>query len=141
MASVIAGILLVIPVYLVARELVGSRAAWIACVLTYIAPVFTNVMADVLSEGTFLLFWTWGVWAALRFLKDGRFLWLTPMIAATGLAYFTRPEGVLLPAVMVTTLCVHAFTPLDSIAMAEMVGSRRAACNRARVDRRSIHAA
>jgi hypothetical protein len=104
MASVMAGILLVIPLYLVALELVGPRAAWMACVLSFIAPVLSNVTADVLSEGMFLLSWTWGVWAALWFLKDGRFAWLTPMLAATGLAYFTRPEGLLLPAAMVATL-------------------------------------
>ncbi|RUL85738.1 glycosyltransferase family 39 protein [Tautonia sociabilis] len=104
MASVMAGILLVIPLYLVAVELVGPRSAWMAVLLSYLAPVMSNVLADVLSEGTFLLFWTWGLWAALRFLKDGRFIWLAPMIAASGLAYFARPEGVLLPAAMVATL-------------------------------------
>ena len=111
MASVMAGILLVIPLYLVALELVGPRAAWMAVALSYIAPVVSNVTADVLSEGMFLLFWSWGVWAALRFLKDGRFVWLTPMIAATGLAYFTRPEGLLLPAAVVATLMLMPLLP------------------------------
>lgn len=106
MASVMAGILLVLPLYLVALELVGGRVAWMACVLCFGAPVMSNVLADVLSEGTFLLFWTWGVWAGLRFLKDGRFAWLAPMIAATILAYFTRPEGVLLPLTMTATLAL-----------------------------------
>ena len=111
MASVVAGILLVVPLYLVAVELVGPRTAWMAAVLAFIAPVLSNVLADVLSEGTFLFFWLWGLWSALRFLRDGRFAWLVPMIVAAALAYFTRPEGLLLPASMVATLLLLPILP------------------------------
>src|SRR5690606_30998089 len=37
-ASVVAGVLLVIPLYLVALELFGPTAAWMACVLTFLVP-------------------------------------------------------------------------------------------------------
>jgi hypothetical protein len=46
----------------------------------------------------------WGVWAALRFLRDGAFRWLPLVIGMSALAYFTRPEGLLLPAALVATL-------------------------------------
>lgn len=105
-ASVVLGVLLVIPLYLVALELFGARAAWLGVVLTYAVPLTGHVLADVLSEGTFLLFWTWGLYAALRFLREGRFLWLPLMIAGGALAYLSRPEGMLLPAAMVATLAV-----------------------------------
>jgi hypothetical protein len=103
-ASVIAGVLLSAPLYLVSAELFGGPAAWIGVLLFYLAPGVSPILADVLSEGTFLLFWTWGLWAALRFLREGRFGWLPPMIACGGLAYLTRPEGLLLPAAMASTL-------------------------------------
>ena len=111
MASVVAGILLVIPLYLVAVELVGPRTAWMALVLAFIAPLLSNVLADALSEGTFLLFWLWGLWSGLRFLRDGRFAWLLPMLLAAALAYFTRPEGLLLPVAMVATLLMLPILP------------------------------
>ncbi len=103
-ASVVMGVLLVIPLYLVALELFGARAAWLGVVLTYAVPLTGHVLADVLSEGTFLLFWTWGLYAALRFLREGRFFWLPLMILGGAFAYLSRPEGMLLPAAMVATL-------------------------------------
>src|SRR5207249_9770236 len=69
-------------------------------------PLTGHVLADVLSEGTFLLFWTWGLWAAVRFLKQGTFGWLPPTIGFGVLAYLSRPEGLLLPAALVATLAM-----------------------------------
>ena len=89
-ASVLAGVLLVIPLYLVAVELFGGGSAWLACVLAYAAPTTGHVLADTLSEGTFLLFWMWGLWAALRFLKAGTFGWLPTTI---GFAALGVPES------------------------------------------------
>ena len=56
LASVVAGILLVVPLYLVAFELFGGTTAWLACLLVYLVPLSGHVMADTLSESTFLLF-------------------------------------------------------------------------------------
>lgn len=103
-AAILAGVLLVVPLYLVALELFGARAAWLGVALTYAVPLTNHVLADALSEGTFLLFWCWGLWAALRFLKRGTFGWLPLTIAFAGLAYLTRPEGLLLPASLVACL-------------------------------------
>jgi hypothetical protein len=108
-AAVVSAVLLIIPLYLVAIDVFGPRIAWLCCLLIYLAPVPDRVMADAMSESTFLLFWTWGLLGALRFLREGRFVWL-PVMAGFGiLAYLTRPEGLLLPAAMVATLLV---TPL-----------------------------
>ena len=71
-AATVAGVLLIIPLYLFALELHGPAAAWLACVLSFLVPLTGHVLADVLSEGMFLFFWTLGCWAALRFLRQGR---------------------------------------------------------------------
>ncbi len=105
-ASVLIGVLLVLPLYMVSKEIFGDRPAWLAVALTYAVPLTGHVLADVLSEGTFLFFWTWGLYSALRFLRDGTFLWLPPTILGGGLAYLSRPEGLLLPAAMIATLAV-----------------------------------
>jgi 4-amino-4-deoxy-L-arabinose transferase-like glycosyltransferase len=107
--SIVAGVLLVLPCYLVALELFGPRSAWLAVFLFLLAPQTGPILADVLSEGTFLLFWLWGFYAALRFLRNGSFAWLPFVILCGGLAYLTRPEGILLPAATVLTLLL---TPL-----------------------------
>ena len=108
-ASIVAGILLVVPLYLVALEMFGASAAWLAVVLSFLVPLTGHVMADTLSESLLLLFFTFGAWTSLRFLKEGTFLWLPPTIGCAALAYWVRPEGLLLPAALVATL---GFIPL-----------------------------
>ena len=103
-ASIAAAVLLVVPLYLVALEMFGASTAWLAVVLSFLVPLSGHVMADALSEGLFLLFFSWGVWTSLRFLRDGKFPWLLPSVGFAALAYWVRPEGLLLPAAMVATL-------------------------------------
>ncbi len=97
-------ILLVIPLYLLSLEIYGERAAWVCTTFVMINPLIGYIVVNVLSECTFLLFWTFGLWTAVRFLREGRFAWLPPSIACGVLAYFARPEGMLLPAALVMTL-------------------------------------
>ena len=110
-ASIVAAVLLVIPLYLVALEMFGASAAWLAVVLSFLVPLTGHVMADALSESLFLLFFFWGVWTSLRFLKEGIFPWLPPTIGFAALAYWVRPEGLLLPAAMVATLALIPLMP------------------------------
>lgn len=105
-AAILAGVLLVVPLYLVALEVFGDRGAWLAVVLAYAVPLTGHVLADTLSESTFLLFWTWGTWTALKFLRRGAFGWLPPTIGFSALAYLSRPEGLLLPAALVGALAL-----------------------------------
>ena len=97
-------VLLVIPLYLLTRDAFGDETAWLGCLLVMANPLFGSILANVLSESSFLLFWTWGLWAAIRFLREGRFLWLAFTISFAVLAYLSRPEGLLLPLAMVATL-------------------------------------
>jgi 4-amino-4-deoxy-L-arabinose transferase-like glycosyltransferase len=97
-------VLLVIPIYLFALELFGDQTAWLACVLVIVNPIICYVVVNVLSESTFLLWWSFGLWASVRFLREGRFLWLPVATGFGALAYLTRPEGMLLPAALTATL-------------------------------------
>jgi hypothetical protein len=97
-------VLLVIPVYLLALELFGAQAAWLACVLLVGNPIVASIVVNVLSESTFLFWWTFGLWASVRFLREGRFLWLPLATGLGACAYLTRPEGMLLPVALVATL-------------------------------------
>ena len=97
-------VLLVIPLYLLARDTFGDESAWLGTLLFVANPLITSIAVNVLSESTFLFFWTWGLWAAVRFLREGRFSWLPLAILFGILAYLSRPEGMLLPLAMVATL-------------------------------------
>jgi hypothetical protein len=98
------GVLLVIPVYLLAYDLLDEHSAWLAVVLTVANPLVPSVVLNVLSESSFLVWWTFGLWASVRFLREGRFFWLLFAAGFGGLAYLTRPEGMLLPAALAATL-------------------------------------
>jgi 4-amino-4-deoxy-L-arabinose transferase-like glycosyltransferase len=97
-------VLLVIPIYMVALELYGEGAAWLACLLAIINPLSSYIVVNVLSESTFLLPWVLGLWAAIRFLREGRLCWLLLAITFGVAAYLTRPEGLLLAVALFTTL-------------------------------------
>ena len=89
-----------------AGDLRLARPPGSAALLVIANPVIGYVVVNVLSESTFLLFWTWGLWAAVRFLREGRFVWLPLTIGFAALAYLARPEGMLLPLALVATLLV-----------------------------------
>jgi hypothetical protein len=101
-------VLLVLPTYLLALDLFGERAAWLACVLAMINPLSSYIVVNVLSESTFLLPWTFGLWAGIRFLRAGRVDWLVLTIAFGTVAYLTRPEGMLLSVTLLGTLLTSA---------------------------------
>jgi len=107
--AAVSGVLLVLPLYRIARRLFGGSGAWLGVALVYLTPVPTRVLADTLSEATFLLFWSWGVWAALRHLRGGSTRWLAVSMVLGALAYLVRPEGLLLPLAMGATLGLSPF--------------------------------
>lgn len=104
LASIVAAVLLILPFYCITRELFGDSSALPACLLFFGVPVTGHVFADTTSESTFLLFWAWGLFGALKFLRHGGLGWLAVSVAFSGAAYLTRPEGLLLPAALGATL-------------------------------------
>jgi hypothetical protein len=104
--SFVSTVLLVIPIYLVAFELFGEDAAFLGAALVMANAVIGSIVVDVLSETSFLFWWSFGLWAAIRFMKEGRFVWLPLAVGFGALAYLTRPEGILLPAALALTLLI-----------------------------------
>jgi len=113
--SFIAIVLWMIPLYLLGLELLGDRPAWIVCVLAISNPTIGFVFVNVLSECIFLIWWTWGLWASARFLRQGRFSWLLAAVVFGILAYWTRPEGLLLPIALAATLLLLPLHPATRI--------------------------
>jgi Dolichyl-phosphate-mannose-protein mannosyltransferase len=118
-AAAISGVLLVIPIYLSSLEVFGPSSAWLACFLIYLLPFNGHMLADTLSESTFLLFWTWGLWSTLRFLRAGGPFWVPLSIAFSVLAYLTRPEGLILPVALLATIVLLSLFCSDEIPRAK----------------------
>jgi hypothetical protein len=96
LASAMAGVLLVIPMYYLGRDLLGRRAGFWGTALFQCLPVSARVMSDALSEATFLLFIATALLFAVRAVQGNslaRFAWCGFF---SGLAYLTRPEGALI---------------------------------------------
>jgi 4-amino-4-deoxy-L-arabinose transferase-like glycosyltransferase len=94
LVSVVAGSLLVIPVYLLARRLYGKAEAGIAALLTTISPPLIFSSTRVLSESLFTLLFTLGVLAALRALTQKRIRFFFLAGAAFGACYLVKPEAI-----------------------------------------------
>src|SRR5439155_4916370 len=95
LASALTGVLMVIPMYYLGRDLFGRRAGFWGTVLFQCLPISARVMSDALSEATFLLFTTMAVWLAVRALRGQSVARFAGCGFFSGLAYLTRPEGAL----------------------------------------------
>jgi len=94
--SFLASVLTLIPVYLLARNLHGRRAAVIGGTIVALWPWLADYACAVTTEATGVLWWLVGVWALLRAARDGdpRTRWTAPLAFAA--LHFTRPEGTVL---------------------------------------------
>jgi hypothetical protein len=98
LTSVLAGTLLVIPMFYLGRELFSRTAGFWAAVLFQLLPASCRVLSDGLSEATFLLFAATALYLAVRALR-GRSPALFGLCGlCSALAYLTRPEGALIAA-------------------------------------------
>lgn len=96
LASALAGVLLIVPMYFLGREFFDRRIAFWACLLFQCLPSSGKVMGDGLSDSLFLLFACSGLWTAAVALRRGSSMAFALTGLAGGLAYLTRPEGVLI---------------------------------------------
>ncbi len=94
-ANALAGILLVIPMYLLGRTLFDRRVGFGAAFLFQCLPVASRAMADALTEGTYLLFLVTALLFAVDAVKHRSVIRFGLCGVFGSLAYLTRPEGAL----------------------------------------------
>jgi hypothetical protein len=99
LASALASVLLVVPMFYLGRELFDRRVAFWACVLFQCLPTSGKVMGDGLSDTLFLLFACSALCLACVALRRGSRIVFALTGLAGGLAYLTRPEGALIVGV------------------------------------------
>jgi Dolichyl-phosphate-mannose-protein mannosyltransferase len=109
-ASALAGVLLVIPMFLLGRDLVGSRSAFWATALFQCLPASSRVLSDALSEGVWLLLAATALLAALRGFRNQSWIALGVSGLCSGLAYLARPEGIMVALAIGLVLIGAQFT-------------------------------
>ncbi len=98
LASSLASVLLVIPMYFLGRDLFNRSVGFWGTVLFQCLPVCSRILADGLSEATFLLFTTAALVMAVRAFRGHSAACFALCGVFSGLAYLTRPEGALIVA-------------------------------------------
>lgn len=93
LVSMITGTAVIIPVYLLARELFGVRTGLVAAFLLAIFPALAFDATNALSESTYTFLSASGVAAGWFALKN-RSIWKGALAGAFwGMSYLTKPEG------------------------------------------------
>jgi 4-amino-4-deoxy-L-arabinose transferase-like glycosyltransferase len=110
LTSALAGVLLVVPMFYLGRDLLGRRAGFWGTALFQCLPVSARVMSDGLSEATFLLFAATALLFAVRGLSRLSAARFAACGFFSGLAYLTRPEGALIVAATGLVLVATQFT-------------------------------
>ena len=103
-ASGLAAVLLVIPMYFLGKLLFHRAAGFGAALCFQFLPVPAHILSDGLSEALFLLLMASGLaWGVLAIQKNKPWQFALCGIFS-GLAYLTRPEGILLSVAMLVVL-------------------------------------
>jgi 4-amino-4-deoxy-L-arabinose transferase-like glycosyltransferase len=110
-ASALAGILLVLPMYFLGRDLLNRSAGFWGTALFQCLPVSARALSDGLSEATFLLFMATALLFAVRGLRRGAAGWFVLSGLCGGFAYLTRPEGALVVIASSIVLLLAALIP------------------------------
>ena len=103
--AAVALVLAVVPVYFVARRMVGPSGGFIAGVFFCVLPEVSRLGADGISDSMHLLFFALAFWGALEYFRSDNHLPMLGAGVAVGLALLTRMESiVLLPAITATVV-------------------------------------
>jgi hypothetical protein len=97
LVSLVSGVLLVIPLFLIARRLFDRNVAFAATAIFTVLPVCVEVTSDGISDGLFLLTAAWGLWFGLRTVEQTTLgsAAITAFLAGIfcGLGYLVRPDA------------------------------------------------
>ena len=96
LATTLAGILLIFPLYFLGCELFNPRIAFWGTAIFQCLPATARSTADGLSEGVYFLFAVTAIWLAARAMRTNSLTSFVLCGLACGCAYLTRPEGALI---------------------------------------------
>jgi hypothetical protein len=104
LASALAGVLLVIPMFYLGKMLVDRKLGFCAAILFQCLPESCNMLGDGLCEPLFLLFTSSALLAGMRAMATYSVRLFVVCGLFIGLSYLTRPEGGLVLVAMIGVL-------------------------------------
>src|SRR6185503_1575345 len=104
LASSLAALLLVIPMFFLGKELFDRRVGFWGALIFQWLPVSAHVLSDGLSEALFLLFTASALLFAVHAVRGAGWRHYVLCGACTALSYLTRPEGALVALALGATM-------------------------------------
>jgi len=105
LASGLAGVLIVFPLYRLACRVLPSSRAFVAVAIYNFLPAVAKYTSDGLSESWFLLFAVTALWLGIRMLQSADWKVAFGAGIVTGCAYLVRPEGLGI-GLAIVSMCV-----------------------------------
>ena len=96
LVSVLSMLLLVLPMYALAKRLWNREVAFIATGIFQVLPVCVQITSDGLSDGLFLFTICTSLWFGVRALQGERIIHFIQLGISSGFAYLVRPEGLMI---------------------------------------------
>lgn len=112
--SIIMSGLLIVPVYLLARDIFSKQVAAISCILLIFYPHINYFAYSALSEPTYYFFIMSSVSLLWLYLRSKNYILLIMSSLFCGLAYLTRPEAIAYLGFSFLLLISLAFIKKDS---------------------------
>lgn len=100
LSSSLAGLLLILPLYGLARCFYSIRTAWLATLMFILLPTVVQTTTDTLSESWYLLFMFAALWSLVHGVRSQRSSWFVMTGLLTGAAYLVRIEAVIIIAAL-----------------------------------------
>lgn len=116
------GVATVGAVFLVGRELYGSKTGVLGALILAVMPYHLVVTRQLLLDGPAVLCITLALWMFVRFIRNERYEWLAASAATLGLAVLIKETSAILAGSMVLFLLVSAEIRRPGRAVALMVG-------------------
>lgn len=125
--SVLCGVLILCPLFLLLREALDARVAVLSCWLAAISPFLARYSAHVRTESPYLFFSTLTLWVFYRAIDTGsiRRFFLGGLIA--GFAFLIRPEAIAFVVLVPAFLLLRRLLKLE-ISLGAIVKSSAALC-------------
>ncbi len=121
---VLFGVLLIIPIYLLAKEMYGRGAGYASAALLAIYPAIATAPAfwGTLTEPPYYFFVYTGLWMVLLAMRRERALFYALAGICFGAAYLTRPEAIAYVAVAGVVLALVKLSERKLLNRATLVG-------------------
>lgn len=107
LVSALAGALLIIPVFYIAKTVYNEKAAWVSSAFVFFNPILINWSKSMLTESLFITLFISGIAICLYGIEKRKLLFILISGGFIGLAYMTRVIGLVVVPVLGLWLLIY----------------------------------